>query len=297
MALVCAGLAHAHVVSMSSSELLVTGQKGQLELHMPMYEISHVTNPETALLDHIRFDDGTRVKSQCHEDSGTYVCQAEYAFSRPLPDKVEVECTLFQVTVPNHVHLLHATQGPNGDQVVFDQNFTKVEARFHPPSAAELIVKGSIAGLGRLFTSVGGLLFLVALALAGRTAREAILLGLVFIVGEWLALPLAPRVPLALSQGFLESAIALTVAYLAVDVLMVPEGRARWAIVPLLGIVHGMAYAAFPAPYLSAASAAQLLAVAALAMVVRKIPADVPRWGNIALLVASLGWFARLLVR
>ena len=59
------------------------------------------------------------------------------------------------VTVPNHIHLLTAVQGPNSDQLVFDQTFTAGEARFHPPSLAETIVKQSAAGAKKAAQSAG----------------------------------------------------------------------------------------------------------------------------------------------
>src|SRR5437764_4739514 len=107
IAILAAGpLCYAHVVSMSSGELAVTGRTASFELRMPIYEIQHVTNPETALLDHIKFADGRRTSQSCHVEADYYVCQASYEFPQPIPVKLDVECTLFQVTVPNHVHLL-----------------------------------------------------------------------------------------------------------------------------------------------------------------------------------------------
>ena len=147
--LVC-GCAYAHVVSMSSGELHVEGRSATYELRIPMYEVAHVTNPETALLDQLKFEGARRTSSNCQEQDGTYICRADYEFTAPVPDKIEVECTLFQVTVPNHVHLLYAVQGPNSDQAVFDQSFRRAEVRFHPPSRAELIAKAAAAGIARL---------------------------------------------------------------------------------------------------------------------------------------------------
>ena len=141
--------AYAHVVSISSGELHVDGRTATYELRIPMYELTHVTHPETALLDQLKFEGARRTSSKCQEQDGTYICRADYEFDQPAPDKIEVECTLFQVTVPNHVHLLYAVQGPNSDQQVFDQSFRQAEVRFHPPSRAELIAKSAAAGIGR----------------------------------------------------------------------------------------------------------------------------------------------------
>jgi len=290
------GCAYAHVVSMSSGELHVNGRAATYELRIPMYEVAHVTHPETALLDQLSFEGARRTSSNCQEQDGSYICRADYEFDHPVPDKIQVECTLFQVTVPNHVHLLYAVQGPNSDQAVFDQSFRQVEVRFHPPSRAELIAKAAAAGVARLVKSVSGLLFLVVLVLAARNTREMGILTIAFLAAEWLARPLAPRLPLAFSPEFLEALLALTVAYLAAEIVFLPESQARWAVVPVLGVAHGLAFAAFPHPYLTAAEAAKALLLGVLWLAARKMPVAWRRPAAGVMLVAGIGWFARMLV-
>ncbi|MCU1336455.1 MAG: hypothetical protein JWO19_2036 [Bryobacterales bacterium] len=289
------GCAYAHVVSMSSGELHVDGRNATYELRIPMYEVAHVANPETALLDQVKFEGARRTSSQCHQQDSAYICRADYEFEQPVPDKIEVECTLFEVTVPNHVHLLYAVQGPNSDQVVFDQRFRQAEVRFHPPSRAELIAKAAAAGIARLFKSVSGLLFLAVLVLAARNTREAGILTIAFLAAEWLARPLAPRIPLAFSPQFLEAVLALTVAYLAAEILFLPESRARWTVVPVLGVAHGLPFAAFPPSYLIAAETTQAILLAVLWLAARKIPLTWRRPAAGVLLIAGIGWFARQL--
>src|SRR5580704_9810897 len=282
--------AYAHVVSMSSGELHVNGRAATYELRIPMYEVAHVTNPETALLDQLKFEGAHRISSQCREQDGTYICRADYEFDHLVPDKIEVECTLFQVTVPNHVHLLYAVQGPNSDQAVFDQSFRQVEVRFHPPSRAEIAAKAAAAGIARLFKSVAGLL------LAARNTREMGILTIAFLAGEWLARPLAPRIPMSFSPEFLEAVLALTVAYLAAEIVFLPDSQARWAVVPILGIAHGLPFSAFPPSYLTAAEITQAILLSALWIAARKMPAGWRRPAAGVMLVAGIGWFVRMLV-
>jgi len=241
----------------------------------------------------VKFEGAQRTSSLCMEQDGAYVCRATYEFEQPVPDKIAAECTLFEVTVPNHVHLLYAVQGTNSDQEVFDQSFRNVEVRFHPPSRPELIAKDAAAGIVRLFKSVSGLLFLAVLVLAARSAREAGILTMAFLAGEWLARPLSPHIPLAFSPGFLEAVLALTVAYLAAEVVFLPESRARWMVVPVLGLAHGLAFAPFPPLYLPAAQIVQGLCLALLWLMVRKMPLSWRRPAAGVLLVAGLGWFVR----
>ena len=288
--------AFGHVVSMSSAELTVEGRKAAYELRMPLYEIQHVTNPQTALFEHVGFEGAKRTSGECREDSGTYVCTAAYEFAEAIPNKLGARCTLFQVTVPNHVHLLHATQGTNGDQVVFDQRFTDVEVRFHPPSAAEKIAKDAAAGFVRLWRSVSGVVFLFVLALAAEGWRERLAYFGLFLAGEWLAIPLAPRIPLAMSSGFLESAMALTGAYLAVDLLLLPQARSRWPMFPVFGLTHGLYFAAFPVHYLSGACVLQAMLAGIFGLAASRLQGLARRTALSLAVIISLGWFAKLLV-
>ena len=67
-----------------------------------------------------------------------------------------------------------------------------------------------------------GLLFLVGLAIA---APRAFLPFACFLLGETAAVMIGPKIPWPLAPRFLEAAMALTVAYLAVEILMVSDAK------------------------------------------------------------------------
>ena len=282
---------YAHVVSMSTGEIHMDGPTAVYELRIPVYEASHAAHPETALLDHIRFADGHRTTSSCHGEDGTYICRAEYEFPGLHPNALKVECTIFQVTVPNHVHLLTAIQGSNIDQLVFDRTFTEGEARFHPPSRAEVIAKESLSGAKKTLQNAAGLLFLIALALASRTRKEAFTLGVVFLASEWLARPIGPRIPVSFSAHFFDALLALTVAYLAVEILLLPDGRWRWLVIAVLGLFHGLSMAAFPAVYQAGGTAVQAVAVTPLAAGALHLRKQWRPAITAVVMLAALAWF------
>jgi hypothetical protein len=285
----------AHVVSISTGELRVDGPLAVYELRIPMYEVAHVAHPETELMDHVRFAGAHRTSSSCHQEGSDYVCVANLEFARRI-DSVEVDCTLYQITVPNHVHLLHVVEGANSDQAVFDQTTPRREVRFHPPAPLEVLVRGLAGGVSRAIVSPAAL-FLVALVLAARSAREATLLAAMYLAGEWIARPIAPRIPWPLAPRFIEAAMALTVAYLAVEILALPAAGKRWAVVLVLGLFHGLAFAALPATYLAGATLIQCVLIAILAWAaLRWWTTMIRRAGAISLLVIGLGWFAMRLM-
>jgi len=222
------GQAFAHVVSISNGELRVSGRSATYELRMPGYEMENLANPETALLDEVRFTGAKRISSECKTDGGWFVCNAQYEFADDVTDKVDVECTLYRVTVPNHVHILYAAQGGNSDQKVLDQNTSMAEMRFHPPSLLESLTRDGQAGILKLLKSVGALLFLAAIALTARSWKDAAFLTALFFAAEWIVRPISPFVPIAMSPEFLEAVLALTAVYLTAEIIFLSAGRSRW---------------------------------------------------------------------
>jgi hypothetical protein len=50
---------------------------------------------------------------------------------------------------------------------------------------------------------------------------------------------------LSLSPRFIEAAAALTIAYLAFEIVLLPHSSMRWLVVAVLGLFHGAYFAAF----------------------------------------------------
>lgn len=238
-------LLHAHVISMSNGEATVRGDHLDFVLSMPMYEAAHTPHPETTLLEHIRFlsrgETGRLIQKSCHEEpaNGMYICAAEYSFPRAI-EHLDVECTLYQVTVPNHVHLLRAQNGEKHDQAIFDYSFTQTTLRFRPPTRFEIAVQQGFEGMLRAVAGPVQLLFLAALVLAARGRRELALLAFMFLAGEAGTALLAGVLHWQPPVRFVEAAMALSIAYLSVEIIFLPEAGMRWLIAGILGGFHGL---------------------------------------------------------
>jgi hypothetical protein len=244
--LLLATAARAHVVSMSSSEINIHGAQAHFELRMPLYEVAHVQAPERALLAHIQFAGATMTASNCGSDPAkdSYVCTADYTFSTP-PQKLDVECTFPAITVPNHVHMLRAELDGKPDQAVFDSSFPRATLLFRPPTAVEIAVTQSTAGFVRALGGAVQVLFLAALALAARGRRELLALAGMFFAGQVAAVLALPRLAWQPAPRFVEAAMALALAYLAVEILLLPEAGARWMVAAVLGIFQGLYFDLF----------------------------------------------------
>jgi hypothetical protein len=296
----------AHMVSMSTGDLKVVGDRARYELRIPMYEVAHVRDPEVTLLQHIRFKSGgvwaEATNASCADQQGTYVCTADYLFPAPV-DALDVECTIASVTVPNHVHLLRAYRGDKSDQAVFDISFTTAEVRFRPPTALETALRESTAGFMRAAAGLAPLLFIASLVLAARTWRELLALTASFLIAETLACVLAPRFAATLPPRFIEAAAALTIAYLAFEIILLPHSRLRWLVVGVLGLFHGAYFSLFLTEsgyhlptFLGGVAIAELLLIAVFAVIVKQLVRL--RWMHravpvsaSALLVTGVVWF------
>jgi hypothetical protein len=300
------GPLRAHMVSMSTGDLKVDGARASYEVRMPMYEVAHVHEPQHTLLEHVGFESGgARGKASgqtCRQDQDTYVCTAEYQFPAPV-ETIQAECTLASVTVPNHVHLLRAYRGDKSDQAVFDLSYTQAELRFRPPTAFETATREISAGFMRAAGGLAPLLFLVSLVLAARSRRELVALTASFLAAEALACTFAPRITLSLSPRFIEAAAALTIAYLAFEIILLPQSGMRWLVVAVLGLFHGAYFAAFLAEsgyhiatFLTGVVICELLLIALFAFIVERVVRlsflrrAVPVAASL-LLAVGLAWF------
>jgi hypothetical protein len=298
----------AHVMSMSSGDLAIDGARAHYELRMPLYEVAHVSNPERTLLEHIRFSGARLMRSQCGADpaQGTYKCDADYEFAAPV-DRLDVECTLAAVTVPNHVHLLRASlgekPGDKRDEAVFDLGFTRATLRFRPLTAAEIAITQAGAGFVRALGGIVQVMFLAALVLAARSRRELLAIAAMFLVGQAASVLGMAHVLWQPAPRFVEAATALAVAYLAVEILLLPQAGARWLVAGVLGALHGLYFHLFvrttgysPALVLAGATLAQTAAIAILALVLSRVGRMAKAFRPVqvaasALLVFGMVWF------
>jgi hypothetical protein len=271
----------AHMVSMSTGELKVDGHRAHYELRIPMYEVAHVREPAHTLLDHIQFHSGGALgvasAQSCRDEQGTYVCTADYEFPAPV-EELRVECTYASVTVPNHVHLLRAYLADKTDQAVFDLSFTSAEIRFRPPTAWETAFQEIAAGFMRAAGGLAPLLFLASLVLAARSRGELVTLTAAFLAAESVACLAAPRIAYPLSPRFIEAAAALTIAYLAFEIILLPNSGLRWLVVGVLGLFHGAYFSIFlgesgyhAVTFLCGVAGGELLLIAAFAFALGRL--------------------------
>jgi len=298
----------AHMVSISTGEIKLNGNRGHYEMRMPWYEVAHVQKPEKTLLASVQFfSGGTEAKlaqSRCRKDEAesALICEADFEFPSEV-GVLEARSRLHTVTVPNHVHVLRAVMGDKNDQAVLDLSFPKAELRFRPPTAIETALRETVAGAMRAAGGLAQLLFLAALVIAARSRRELIALTGMFLAGEVITSVLVPGMLWQPAPRFVEAAAALTIAYLAVETLLLPLAGQRWLVVGVLGLIHGLYFALFlsgseySAGYvLTGVAVAEVTLIALLALVFSRLAGMLEalrpvKLASAALLAVGLGWF------
>ena len=299
----------AHMMSMSSGELRVEGQIAKLVVRMPIYEVADLESPESKVLDafSLRVDaaDAKRTSGACREveAEAAYVCEAEYALPAE-PDALEVDCRLAEATVPNHVHILRAVRGDVAEQQVFDYTTTRHEIRFRPLTAWEVFAQEAGAGAKRVLTGPAQWLFLLALGLASRSRKELLWIGAAFVTAQAISAVIVAEQGWNPPPRFVESAGALTIAYLAVEILALPQAGARWLVAAGMGVFHGLYFGIFlaqgsmaAARVLPGAALAEMALLGLFAAIVWRLRKDFgdPLFTRLLaglLLVIGLGWFA-----
>jgi len=297
-----------HVMSLSNGELHIEGSNVVYEMHMPLYEITHLENPRKTLLENFRIRDGDQYpeikNTSCAEDKigGWYTCRTEFHFSKPV-EQINVECRFADVTVPNHVHLLRSTLGDARKQTVFDFSLKEATINFVPPTVAEVIWSDFLTGFTRVIIGPAQILFILALTFAGRSRRELSWLAVAFLLSESVAALIFSTQGWQPSVQFVEAAGALTIIYLAVEVLLLPEAGYRWVVAALMGVFHGFYFSNFliqssidPEFFLMGINLAALVLLGVFYLLLSRIERNLPhlyatRIGSYALLTVGVIWF------
>lgn len=241
------------MVSLSAGELEIQGTQLVYTLYMPSYEVAHLKDPTNDLLGNIAFYMGDKQallrSGHCWQEIQEGVVKCSATFSLPsefqVGEPLTVKCTFFQVTVPNHVHLLTAKFNDKIDQVALDLTTRQATLSFSAESRTAQVAKQLGHGITRGLTAVASVVFLLVITLAARSRRELLQLFASLEFSQLLFGLIASRLNWQPSPRFFESTLTLTIAYLATDSLLAPQARRRWPAVLILGAFHGIYYATF----------------------------------------------------
>jgi hydrogenase/urease accessory protein HupE len=100
-----------------------------------------------------------------------------------------------------------------------------------------------VSGIHHLVTGYDHVLFITALLLGTRTVSGVLKIISAFTLAHSVTLVLTTLDWISLPSKLVESLIALSIAYVAVESLLAPYSRYRLAVAFVFGLVHGMGFA------------------------------------------------------
>ena len=147
-----------------------------------------------------------------------------------------------RVTQPDHYHMLQVGAPDSTRQFVLDVNRPSLELDLDGPTTMESFREFLVLGVEHIVTGYDHLAFLVALLLGTATLKNLIKVVTAFTVAHSVTLALATFGLVQLPPRLIESLIALSIAYVAIENFMERTLVHRWKITFLFGLVHGFGF-------------------------------------------------------
>lgn len=276
----------AHTVSLSTGELTVAGRTATYRLRMPLWEVQHVHTPEQTLPAAITIEGADQTGRRCAAEDDSYACVAEWLFPHP-PEQVSVRVRLHDVTVPNHVHMLHAVRGELIDQAVFDARQTEAILRFRASGPLESALRRRPA------SALAFLLSIAAIAMLGSGWRRFAGVAAGFVAG----IAAGAMLPWTLTPLFLEAVIAVLAAYAAFETAFLPQSGQKWITATVLGAACGLYGTLLVPPALTriGITSAGLAVALLMSIILLRIP-PIQRFARIAAAATACVWLGSILL-
>jgi len=169
---------------------------------------------------------------------------AEASLRYPVPrspNTLALQIAVLTDLYPDHRTLADIVWGDRREQFVFQHANT-----FHTTNASswwQATRTFLVLGIEHILTGYDHLLFLVALLVAGRSARQLVAIVTSFTIAHSLTLAAATLGPVAPPPRLVEAVIALSIVYVGIENLLTATPRGRWKLTFVFGLVHGFGFA------------------------------------------------------
>lgn len=156
-----------------------------------------------------------------------------------------IQYHLFVPGVPTASCLATILRGGQVRNVVFTPEHREVSFTFDRMSSATQLASFIVLGIRHILTGYDHVLFLLSLLMLGGTLRQLVKVVTAFTVAHSITLSLATLNVVALPARWVESAIALSIMYVAAENLWRKDItlRQRWLVTFGFGLVHGLGFA------------------------------------------------------
>ncbi len=165
-----------------------------------------------------------------------------YRFDGEATD-LNVVSTLDRITQENHRHLLQIGEGAETRHTVLDRGYPEVEIDYTMGIPLWVTVyEFAVLGVEHIVTGYDHLAFLVGLLLATATLMSLAKVVTAFTFGHSVTLALATLDVVVIPSRLIESLIALSIAYVAIENFLGRQFVHRWFVTFLFGLIHGFGF-------------------------------------------------------
>jgi hydrogenase/urease accessory protein HupE len=261
---------HAHTISLTYAEVTVDERQVVWSLKAPVPELdlllgldeNHDGQVDTSEIsrsqDKVRqyvlsklgvLDNGREVPGSIGglqlwtDPDGHPFVQMEAVFAAPAAGfgKITLRCDMLRDVVSSHQTLAKITAGGESLDFVF-QNGRSFEVNANP-SLFQTVLQLVRMGILHIFTGYDHIAFLLGVVLIGGSFKTILKIVTSFTVAHSMTLALAAFRLVELPSRLVESGIALSIVYIAVENLFFEKFDRRWIVTFFFGLVHGFGFA------------------------------------------------------
>jgi hydrogenase/urease accessory protein HupE len=172
------------------------------------------------------------------------VLKVDYDCSEP-PERLTIDYLLFFDIDPTHRSLGRIILPSGEEQFLFDRTLTRLEFEITRPqlqSRTALFGRVFFLGVEHILIGYDHILFLLALLIVSVNFWQMVKVASAFTVAHSITLALAWYGVVDLPSPIVESIIALSIVYVAIDNIVRQHFGQRWVLAGGFGLVHGLGF-------------------------------------------------------
>ncbi|MEZ5288177.1 MAG: HupE/UreJ family protein [Vicinamibacterales bacterium] len=215
-------------VSIDEVDAAIPGVFAALKQHLAI--TADGAPPVSVLLDRYALSDGPTIRMDL-----------TYEFAATV-GTLALGTTLPEVTQSDHRHLASVVRGGASAEAVLDLNAPHAVFDAAGPGVLASARRFAALGVEHIVTGYDHLAFLAALLLGAAAFRSVVGIVTAFTLAHSLTLGLATFDIVTVPPALVESLIALSIAWVAVENLLLDRPAHRWRLAFAFGLVHGFGF-------------------------------------------------------
>jgi hypothetical protein len=164
-----------------------------------------------------------------------------YSFDHDVT-KLRIKSTLHRVTQADHTHIVQIGEGDDTREAILNAGNSSVEIDLQDKTVFAAVWEFVELGIEHIFTGYDHLAFLVGLLITTRTLTSLLKVITSFTAAHSITLALATFGLVSVPSRIIESLIALSIAYIAVENFTSRALMQRWKVTFLFGLIHGFGF-------------------------------------------------------